>query len=352
MDDKKLNVGVIGAGGISVSHLSAYKAYPRANLYSICDIDEDWLPDAAKLYGVDKAYTDYMKMLQDPGLDAVSICLPTRLHAEAAINALKMGKHVLCEKPMATNAQDAREMKKHAEISGKKLMISQNQRFEDNVQLIKQYAERGFFGEIYVIRAGWRRQMGITPACGAERPNGKLYNRNFFNEKDNGGGVLRDLGSHLIDLSMYVAGFLKPIDVAGSLFRKFYPDDYVPGVSICDSEDLALAQVRFDSGMTMQLEVSFGSYVAEELVYTEIYGTKGGASRRNGKLKFIEFESESGSMVDTHITKYESKSKCVQQRFVDAVLDNTDSPVPPDEGVKIIELLDAIYSAAGEIIKN
>ena len=349
MTDNKLNVGVIGIGAISNSHLEAYKSYSRTNLYAICDNDADWLPDAAKLHNVEKAYIDYKEMLADPMLDAVSICLPTKLHAQATIDALKAGKHVLCEKPMATTAADALEMKKAAEASGKKLMISHNQRFEDNVQTIKKHADEGLFGDIYLMRIGWRRPMGCMPPYTAERPNGKLYNRNFFNDKDNGGGVLRDLGSHLLDLSLYIAGFPKPTNVVSSLYRKFYPEGYEPGKYKCDSEDMAVAQITFDSGLAMQLEVSFGSYVMDDIVYTEVYGTKGGASRRGGKLNFIGFDE--GHMVETRISSYYSTSKCVQNRFVDAVLDNTDVPVPADQGVKVIEVLDAIYNAAGEIKK-
>jgi len=348
MHDRKLNVGIIGLGSISTSHLDAYQAYSRAHLYAICDNDADWLPDAAKEYNPEKSYLDYKEMLADPKLDAVSICLPTKLHAPVTIDALNAGKHVLCEKPMALNAAEAREMKKASESSGKKLMISHNQRLENNVQYIKRRADEGFFGEIYLMRIGWRRPMGSVSPYG-KRPNGQTYNRNFFNEKDNGGGVLRDLGSHLLDLSLYITGFPEPTDVVSSLYRKFYANDYDPEKYLCDSEDMAVSQIVFGNGLTMQLEVSFGSYVAEGLVFTEIYGTKGGASRRNGKLKLISCED--CNMVETNIVKYDFASKCSQNRFVDAVLDDTDVPIPAGEGIKVVEVLDAIYKAAGEIKK-
>jgi len=347
MPEKKLNVGVIGCGAISAAHFDAYKNYSRANLHSVCDNDAAWLPEAAKLHRVKNAYTDYREMLADPKLDAVSVCLPTALHTEAAVAALKAGKHVLCEKPMALNAADALKMKKAADASGKKLMVSHNQRFEESVQLIKKHADEGFFGDIYMMRIGWRRPMGILPEPMAARPNGMKYNRNFFNDKDNGGGVLRDLGSHLLDLSLYITNFPKPVDVNAGLYRKFYPDSYEPGKFRCDSEDMAVAQIRFDTGLTMQLEVSFGSYVKEDVVLTEVYGTKGGASRRGGTLDFIGFDGS--HMVSTRMIGYYYTSKCSQHRFVDAVLDDTPVPVPPDEGVKVIELLDAIYKAGGEI---
>ncbi len=161
--------------------------------------------------------------------------------------------------------------------------------------------------------------------------------------------MLRDLGSHLLDLSLFIAGFPDLSHTTSSLYRKFYPEDYQPEKYICDSEDMAVSQMQFANGLTMQLEVSFGSFVEDNLVFTDIYGTKGGASRRNGELKFF---GSKGNRIDTmKVEKYDFVSKCAQHRFVDAVLDNTEVPVPPEEGIKVIEVLDEIYAAAGEIKK-
>ncbi|MHB1485241.1 MAG: Gfo/Idh/MocA family protein [Saccharofermentanales bacterium] len=347
MAKEKLNMGVIGIGMISTNHTSSYIDNPRANLYAICDSSETWLPDAKEILKPQKAFHDYNEMLADPDLDAVSICLPTIQHAEATIAALNAGKHVLCEKPMAINAAEARAMHEAAIKSGKKLMISHNQRFEQNVQMIKREADNGFFGEIYFARIGWRRTLGGMPGSNVVRPNGDIYSRNWFNEKDKGGGVLRDLGSHLLDLTMYITGFPELISADASLFRKFYPDEYIEGVTICDSEDLVTAHIKFGKGLTLQLEVSFGSFVEEDVVFTEIYGTKGGASRRNGVLKFIGNRNGCGT-VDI-VKRYDFISKTPQQRFVDAVIDDTPVPVTSEQGLKVIEILDSIYKSAGKI---
>ena len=342
---KKLNMGVIGLGIISGGHLDSFKKYERANLYAICDNDPEWLPDAAKIHAPAKAFLDYHEMLADPGLDAVSICLPTALHAEATIAALNAGKHVLCEKPMALNADEARAMKAAADKSGKTLMISHNQRLEGNVQYMKELADSGYFGDIYMMRIGWRRPMGYPPPTFETRANGKKYNRNFFNEKDNGGGVLRDLGSHLLDLSLHITGFPKPIATVSSLYRKFFNPEVDLTKYPCDSEDMAVAQITFDNGLTMQLEFGFVSHVAEDTVLTEIYGTKAGASRRGQTLKLIEAE---GTQTVIRPKMYQRPDKFPQICFVDAVLDNTPVPVTAEEGIKVIEVLDAIYAAAGD----
>ena len=340
-----LNTGVIGVGMISSGHLEAYKTNERARLYSICDIDPEWLPDAEKIHKPVKAFLDYHEMLADPELDAVSICLPTALHAQATIDALNAGKHVLCEKPMALNAAEARAMKEAADKSGKKLMISQNQRLEGNVRYLRELKEQDFFGDIYLMRIGWRRPMGVLPPVYATRPNGNKYNRNFYNDKNNGGGVLRDLGSHLLDLSLYISDFPAPTATVSSLYRKFFNPDADLSKYPCDSEDMAVAQITFDNGLTMQLEFSFASHVAEDTVFTEIYGTKAGASRRGQVVSLIENDSK-GTIIRP--MPYPRDTKYTQACFIDAVLDDTDVPITAAEGIRVIEVLDEIYKAAGD----
>ena len=340
-----LNVGVIGIGIVSGGHIEQYKEYDRANLYAICDNDPEWLPDAKKINNIEKAYLDYREMLSDPKLDAVSVCVPTAQHAQVTVDALNAGKHVLCEKPMALNASEARAMKEAAEKNDRKLMISHNQRLEGNVLYLKELKDDGYFGDIYMMRIGWRRPMGILPPVFETRANGKKYNRNFFNEKDNGGGVLRDLGSHLLDLSLFITGFPTPVATVSSLYRKFFDPDVDHKIYPCDAEDMGVAQITYDNGLTMQLEFSFASQVAEDTVLTEIYGTKAGASRRGQSLKLIEYDGKNTIIKPIH---YPRATKFTQRCFVDAILDNTDVPVTASEGLRVIEVLDGIYEAAGD----
>lgn len=345
---KKLKVGVLGLGCISYSHIPAYQNNPDVELYAVCDKSESWLNYRAKQLNISHMYTDYKKLLENPEIDAVSVCLPTKFHAEASIYALNAGKHVLCEKPMAINAKEAEAMCEAAKKNGKKLMISHNQRFDLDVQLMQKRMKEGFFGDIYFARIGWRRSLGMLPEQDLVRENGEHYSRNWFNEKDNGGGVLRDLGSHLLDLTMFVTDFPKFVSADASCYRKFYVPGY-DGSYVCDSEDLASAHLKFDTGLAIQMEVSFGSLIEREALFTEIYGTKGGASRRDGKLKFIK---DNGGICETEeITKYDLESKCSQARFADAVLNDTEVPVTPEQGLGVIGILDAIYKSAGDVKK-
>lgn len=125
----KLKIGVIGCGTIAkYRHLPEYDANPEVELVAVCDLEPERAEAYAEQYGA-KALTDYNELLQIEELDAVSVCLPNYLHAPVTIDALNAGKHVLCEKPMATSREEAEQMIEAAAQNGKKLMIGHNQRF-------------------------------------------------------------------------------------------------------------------------------------------------------------------------------------------------------------------------------
>ena len=116
--DKKIKIGIIGVGSISEAHLLAYQNIPEVEIYAFCDINEKRLKEMGERYGVTRLFTDKDEMLALPEIDAVSVCTWNSQHAPCSIAALKAGKHVICEKPMAMNTAEAEEMKKAAEESG------------------------------------------------------------------------------------------------------------------------------------------------------------------------------------------------------------------------------------------
>ena len=327
-----------------MGHLASYARNPRVELAALCDHDADWLAYVAKEYHPKKTYLTYGEMVADPEIDAVSVCLPNSFHAVASVAALKAGKHVLCEKPMAVTVGEAKSMEEASLASGKKLMISHQQRFENNVAFLKANADAGVFGKIYHIRITWRRPHGMMPLPNTVRANGGVYSRNWFNEKDNGGGVLRDLGTHLIDLAMYMTGFPAMLDASGSLGRHFYPEGFENGEYVFDSEDTAVAHIRFEGGLSVSLDVCFASYTGNEVVSLEIYGTKGGASRVNGDVRV--YSNYGAADTASNVIRYANKEKTSQEHFTDAILNDTPVPIPGREGVAVIRVLDAIYKSA------
>ena len=343
--------GVIGLGLIAPSHLDCVNYCKNTELAAVCDKDEEWVKFAKEKYGAKKCYTDYHDLLADPEVDAISVCLPNYLHAQVTIDALNAGKHVLCEKPMAPTAAEGRLMKEAADRSGKRLMIVQNQRFFPVSQYMKKLYDEGKFGEVYHIRTGWRRPLGMMPSPEDKRPNGIITDRNWYNDKSLSGGVLRDLGVHMIDLAMYITGFPNMTDAIASAYRKFEPNvpDDIKSKYSYTSEDLVTALIKFDNGMSLDLEVSFGSAVDEEAVFTNIYGTKMGADRRGeDQLKLIDCSD--GVSFKVIEPDYKSAVKryghCVQI-FADALENDEEPPVRPEETIQVLEVLDKLYETAG-----
>ena len=150
-----------------------------------------------------------------------------------------------------------------------------------------------------------------------------------------------------LDLSLYITGFPEFEGAYGNLYRKFYPTDY-DGSYPVDAEDLACAHMKFKNGLSVQLEVSFASHVEDEIVLTEIYGTKGGASRRNGLVRFFSADGN-GSYVNA-VKDNAIQTQSSQAHFIDAVLFDKPVPITAEEGAEVVRIMDAIY-ASGNIRK-
>ena len=154
---EKLRIGIVGCGGIANGkHLPALKnESDRVEMVAFCDLIPERAEQAAKEYGTPdaKTCTDYHELIADKSIDVVHVCTPNRSHCEISVAALEAGKHVMCEKPMAKTAADARKMLEAAKKSGKKLTIGYQSRFTKEAQVIKKAVDRGDLGEIYFAKA-------------------------------------------------------------------------------------------------------------------------------------------------------------------------------------------------------
>ena len=157
----KVRAAVVGLGWPGMQHLKGYTIDPRSEVIAVCDLDEKRTQEVAKEHDIPNAYTNHLEMLENKDIDAVSVCLPNFLHAPIAIDALNTGKHVLCEKPPARSAQEAREMADAAHQNSKTLMYALVQRFGGNSQKLKQLVQEGELGDVYFGKAAYVRRRGI-----------------------------------------------------------------------------------------------------------------------------------------------------------------------------------------------
>ena len=341
---EKVRVGVIGTGGISSLHLDAYAANPEVEIVALCDINEERVRRCGEKYGVADVFTDYHDMLRMEGLDAVSVCTWNSVHAPAAIAALKAGKHVLCEKPMAMNAQEAEEMERTAKACGKLLMIGFVRRFGNDASVLADFIDGGMMGDIYYAKASYLRRAGC--------PGGW-----FGDRSRSGGGPLIDLGVHVIDFVRYFMGRPRAVAVSGVAFHRLGDRSGVKSVKgyvapdssdIFNVEDMASALVRFDNGSAMTVETSFSLNIRQDTGTLELFGTKSGVKLNPG-LEF--FTDMNGYLVD--VTPSGDTSLSFQglfqkeiDHFVDCLLRGSECRSPAEDGVELMRIIDGIYESA------
>lgn len=344
---KKLKIGVVGVGNIALAHIQAYQKNDRVELYAFCDVDETRLKARAEEFGVAHTFVDLDEMLALPELDAVSVCTINCMHAPCALKAIRAGKHVLVEKPMATTLQDAEEMKAAAEKAGVLLMVGFVCRFGSDTAVMKDFIDDGALGEIYYAKASYLRRHGC--------PGGWFQNKEL-----SGGGPLIDLGVHRIDQTRFLVGSPKPVSVYGAAFSKLKDRPEIKGgisskigagsagnSSAFDVEDFASAMVRFDNGFVMQVEASFTLNIKQDQENIELFGTKAGA-----KLHPLELYTDmSGYMVNTQLaTPAENSFDDMFVReidhFVSCILDGTPCMASAEDGVVLMQILDGIYRSA------
>ena len=252
----KTRIAIVGAGHVAqVAHIPAYRANPDVELVAVVDEDPVKARRIKEQAGFKVWYEDFAEMLKKADVDAVDICTPNYLHAPMAIAALRSGRDVICEKPLARNATEAQKMVDTADEHGRILMVAMNNRFREDAQMLQKFIVGNELGDVHVIKAGWLRRAT------------DWKDRSWFTERGKaGGGALLDLGTPLVDLAVWISGLKKTTGVSCSIFGKKGKD----GV-----EDSACAMVRFTGGACLMLEVNWNLRDPRDVVYLQVYGSKG-----------------------------------------------------------------------------
>lgn len=355
---KKLRYGIVGCGGCGCGkHLASYSRHAdEIEFVAACDIVPEKAKAAAEKYGFAKTYTDYKEMFKKEKLDIVSVATPNLYHAPIAIAALQAGINVHSEKPMAINAEAAQAMVDAKNASGKKLMVGLNNRYTEISLFVKKYIDEGHLGDIYLARCGWHRRRGIPGKGGW-----------FTTKALSGGGPLIDLGVHFFDLTLFLMGFPAPLTASGSTFAEFINrEDSVNAIpegtnnegetnGICDVEDLATGFVRLANGASVRFEFSWASNIPGEDIYYELYGSKGGLLMRNGELTISS--EVAGKLIDIKpkVRDTTGWGQNETRHFIDCIKNDLDVMSPPEEAVKMMQIIDAVYESAAtghEVVIN
>ncbi|MGA2975996.1 MAG: Gfo/Idh/MocA family oxidoreductase [Spirochaetia bacterium] len=356
MKDGKLQIGIIGCGGIAKQkHLPALsKLGDMCNIVAFCDVKEDRASELAKSYGAPKArvYTDYGKLLDDSSIDVVHVLTPNVSHGPITVAALEAGKHVMCEKPMAHNSTDAAGMVAAAKKAGKKLTIGYQNRFRNDVQVLHKACRAGMLGDIYFGKAHAVRRRAV-PTWGV-----------FQDKAQQGGGPLIDIGTHALDITLWAMDNYAPASVTGSVFYKMA--DKVDGnlfgpwdPKTYDVEDSAFGFIKMKNGATIYLEASWvlnTTDVRESA--TSLCGTEGGAEMRGGagsKLELVFNSARYGNLFEEKISSggdvayFEgaamSPGDQEAHQWLSAIMKNTEPLVKPEQAFVVTQILEAIYAS-------
>jgi predicted dehydrogenase len=334
---KKLRLGMVGAGMIAGIHLDACRDSRNLEFTAICDVDRTRAQALAREFGIPHVFASHKELLKADVCEAVSVCTPNNTHMPISVAAMAAGKDVLCEKPIAVNAREAKRMVDTAEKGGRVLMVAQSARYTGQAQLVKKLVEKGRLGDVYYGKSLWLRRTGI--------PRGWFQDR-----KQSAGGPLIDLGVHSIDLMWWLMGTPKPVSAYGITFDHLGTTGQGMGdwgvgwgKTKFSVEDMVGAMVRFEDDRALSIDISWAAHTGD-LYWLRVFGTKGGAQLHPEPMLF---EMEGKTKVDVvpqiaaqnpYTVENEHFAECVRKRM---------EPISSGkQALVIMQMLDAITKAA------
>jgi predicted dehydrogenase len=342
--EKMLKVGLIGVGGIARRHFPGWHDSPHAELVALADINQEVLERVGKEQGVGRLYGQVQDLIADPDLDIIDICAPNEFHKSLTIAALDAGKHVICEKPLAPNPADIREMIAARDRSGKMLMTAQHFRYEATSKVLKAEIEKGILGDIYHARSWMLRRSGAPTSPG------------FVTKSKSGGGPCIDIGVHILDLTLWMMGNPKPVTVTGITHDKLrhlpgsFSDWAGPITPDWDVEEFASAFVRLDNGASLVLEVSWLLHhkTDDEDIHMWLYGDKGGVHWPANEIYRTDNPAKQHYDIRLH-SRVQGEPRALEcMAFAEAVASGAPSPVPAEQSLDVLTVLDALYRSAAE----
>lgn len=323
----KVRIGVVGVGWVAqVIHLPILMKLPEASVVAVCDKDKARVKLVGEKFGITRQYTDVDQMLTQNGLDAVVVCTSTDAHQEATLAALRAGKDVLVEKPIARTYQEALAMATAARESKRKLMVGMNHRFRPDTMILKSFIEGKELGKIYYTRVGWLKKFNLDKA--------------WLVQKDkSGGGAFIDLGIVMLDMALWMMGYPEVVRLGASHYHQ----------RTKEVEDTSVVHLTLNSGAVVNIEVSWSMCLADDLYYCYIHGSNGSAS-----LSPLTINKElHGNLVNLAPSKLDSPHQLFRRsyenehkHFLGAVKNLHPVISTGDEAVQRMRIVDAVYRSA------
>ena len=342
-----MKVGVIGCGFQGSLHVECLRSLEDVEVVAVCDTDASRLDEVRTTHKVGKAYADYRDLLEQHELDLVTVCTMPIHHMRMTVDAFATGAHVLCEKPLALDAGEGREMLRAAAAADRMLGIGFNMRFTPNAQIIKRHIESGVLGRPLYTHA-WAKSSQI-PWWGEH-----------YRKELSGGGALAATAVHFLDLALWFAGFPRPTSASASAAQVFptkrgptAPDAASAGRYNVD--DLLAAHLRFEDGFWMTLQGSWVDNIPSHEDGSPSWDYSLDAIGENAQAVLDppsirgEREGEIIELLPPDTVSDVSFPPSVQAliaKTVDAIRGGRNAPVTGEQALLTQVIVDAIYESA------
>lgn len=331
LNERKIKFAVVGVGGIGESHIYGISKVASASLAAVCDIDENYGKKAAAANGLDKYYTNFYEMLDNEPIDVIIVATPDQSHCEYTVAALKAGKHVICEKPMAMTIEECKEMIQAAKASEKLLMIGQVCRKAPGFVAAKNLVDSGEIGELFFVESEYAHDYARIPGKGGWRLDAVRLRQPVI-----GGGC------HAIDLLRWIAG--NPSETFAYANRKMLTSWPV--------DDCTAAVLKFPNGVIGKIMVSVGCKRTYTM-RTVLYGSKGTIITDNTSpeitLQKEKINSDGTAAIETIMIPVDINNHNIAaeiEEMCDAVINNKAVLTDGTEGASTIAVGCAIVKSA------
>lgn len=323
---KQVRIGIVGVGEAAQNfHLPIYSKLANVELYGVYDRNSSKAKAIAEKYEITKHFKSLDDLLKCDEIDAIDICTPTDSHIDIAIKSIETGKHVLLEKPIARNLDEALLIDQAAQKSKSIIMVATNQRFRYDAMVLKSFVQNGEIGDIYYVKGKWHQQK-----------SGKEWRHQIDRA---GGGVLIDLGVSLLDSLLWICNFPKVQSVNCSTFNH----------QSKNIEDVSVASIKFENNMMATLETSWSLHTEKSNFSFDIIGSKGQANinplrlfKKENEPIAPQFNTGNISNIAIHRKSYENEIK----HFINSIIGHTPLISSTSEAVEVMRIIKMLYDSA------
>lgn len=324
---EKVKIGVVGLGGVAqLVHLPNLTKLPNADLTAVAEINKSRLHTISDKFNIKQRFYSYTELLEKSDVDAIIIATPTSTHTDIAIDCLNAGKDVLVEKPLARTYQEAKKIVDAAKKNKRKLMVGMNLRYRPDTMLLRSFISTNEIGEPFYIKCGWIRKQSSSEKW-------------FTKKEESGGGVIIDLGIHILDLALWLLNYPEISSVSTQNFHH-----YTKSV-----EDTSINCLVCKNSAVINLEVSWSLPVEKDHFFLDVYGTKGSFSSNPFRLyKKVEndYINLTPTQVDNPTVLFKKSYLNELKSFIGAIQGLNPVFSPGEEALQRMKIIEAMYESA------